>query len=109
MAADQKWDARRWADGRLLELEQLPPIVDRLPGKKPLDHRHALPEDRHPAVHRHADRLVLFRAAAERHAQSDAPAGEMVEGRDLAGDDGGGTERDDEDGGAELDPARARG
>jgi len=32
----------------------------------------------------------------------------MVERRDLTSDDGGGAQGDDEDGGAELDPARAR-
>src|SRR5438874_9680543 len=108
MAPDVERDPRGRANGRLLEPEETALIVDRLAGEQPPYHRHAFLEHRHAAVHRHADRRVFFRAPAERHAESQTAAREMVERRDLTSDDGGGAQGGDEDGGAELDPARAR-
>ena len=107
VAADVEWHPRGRPDDRLLQTEELAFVDDGLAGEQLPDHPDALLEDRHSAVHRHADGQILFRTTSERHAQSQPPTREVVEGRHLAGDDGRRAQGDDEDRGAELDSARA--
>ena len=61
-----------------------------------------------PLVERHADGVELALVPAGRHAQGEASAGDMVDARELLGQHHRVARRQDEDAGAQADPAGAR-
>ena len=61
-------------------------VIDRHPIKQLPQYGHALAKQRHPLVHGDAQALVFLGATAQRDAQREPPATQMMQGRDLPGD-----------------------